>query len=439
MPMRAHAHRAVLLLLLTIVLTSLTSLTAPTWADARAAHVRVRHVLFGAADPTADSASLTRINEGSVRLWGVGVRWDEVQTSRHHYDWARLDQLVTAAQAAHAEVTMVVAMTPSFYASKPTDPPQNIDAYRQFVRALMKRYRSFHGQRGIAAYQVWNEVNISTYWTGTTRQLAELTRAMSRTRDRFDPHAIVVGPPMVTRLKFELEGIAPYYSYRLDGVPVRRYVDAVALHLYPMPEYGHRVGVPEDSMKLLAAARRELRRAGVPASKPIWNTEVNYGLRAGSQGGMPARPLGNAAQAANVMRTYLLNAANGVKRVFWWRYAMGHSPSSGTIANTVLSVPGHPDELTPAGHAFAMAQQWMHGRLLGTRGHRPCRKDRHGTYTCVVRDSSGTRYIYWNPFHTARVTLPGRVHHRESVLGRTSDISPRSSIIVHFKPVMVSR
>ena len=30
----------------------------------------------------------------------------------------------------------------------------------------MKRYRSFHGARGIANYQVWNEANITTFWTG---------------------------------------------------------------------------------------------------------------------------------------------------------------------------------------------------------------------------------------------------------------------------------
>jgi hypothetical protein len=79
----------------------------------------------------------------------------------------------------------------------------------------------------------------------------------------------------------------------------------------------------------------------------------------------------------------------------------------------------------------------MHGKLLGTAKHPPCRRDKHGTYTCVVRDSSGRRYVYWNPFHGAKVRLPKRVHHVQGVLGATSSVKPRSTLRVTYKPVMV--
>ena len=72
---------------------------------------------------------------------------------------------------------MVVAGTPSFYAADPTKPAEEHRAYKRFVHALMHRYRSFHGHRGIAAYQVWNEGNISLFWSGTPAQLAQLDRA----------------------------------------------------------------------------------------------------------------------------------------------------------------------------------------------------------------------------------------------------------------------
>ena len=45
-------------------------------------------------------------------------------------------------------------------------------------------------------------------------------------------------------------------------------------------------------------------------TKPVWNTEVNYGLSAGGVGARP-RAIGIDRQAAYVVRTYLLNAANG--------------------------------------------------------------------------------------------------------------------------------
>jgi hypothetical protein len=412
---------------------------APTSAGpASAADVRVRHTLFGMHE--AGRASYAAVHEGAVRLWDVGTQWQQVETHQNgqKYDWTRLDSLVTDAQKAHAEVTMVVAGTPHFYSTTPWNlQVRRIPAYKAFVRALMKRYRTFHGTRGIAAYEVWNESNIDTFWTGSVGEMARLTKAMHDVRDRFDKHALVIAPPMVTRLDYQLKGLSEYYHRRVDGRPVWRYVDAVALSLYPLPKYGRRTGVPEDSVRQLGVVKRLLHRAGVPEAKPIWATEINYGLQSGDRGGTRAAPISDARQAANVMRSYALTAANGVKRVFWYRYNWPHLPTGGNMANTQLSDPTDPTSVTPAGLAYARAQEWLHGTLLGMHGDRPCETDRHGTYRCVVRDGSGKRYIYWNPFKTARVQLPPRVHQRQGVLGATSSVKPRSMLKVGYKPVLV--
>src|SRR5215208_2439354 len=140
---------------------------------ASATNVRVRHALFGMHDATTGTSSLSRIHVGSVRLWDVGVQWREVEQAKGRYDWTRLDALVRSAQQRHAKVTMVVGMTPSFYSSDPTKlPATHIPEYRHFVRALMKRYKSFEGKRGIATYQPWNEPNIATFWNGPVREMA---------------------------------------------------------------------------------------------------------------------------------------------------------------------------------------------------------------------------------------------------------------------------
>jgi hypothetical protein len=414
-----------------IVCALVATLALVACMPASASNVRVRHSLFGMHDGTLTSSSYAQIHEGAVRLWDVGVQWRDIEVSPGVYNWTRLDQLVTAAQAHHAEVTMVVAMTPSFpgvkgYASSPTNPPSDITKYKNFVRALMKRYKSFDGKRGIAAYQVWNEANIKTFWTGTPGKLAQLTQGMAQMRNKYDPKAQVIAPAMVTRLKFELDALATYYRQRVGGTPVWRFVDAVGLSLYPQASYGRRAGVPEDSMGLLRAVKKRLHREGVQGSKPIWNTEVNYGLGSGA----PAK-ISDGRQAANVMRTYLLNAAAGVKRVFWYRYDW-----TSPIGNTVLTQPADAGQVTPAGKAFLLAQQWMHGTLMGTKRSAPCAKDKHGTYTCVVKDGTGKRYIYWNPFHGAKVRLPKGVHRLQGVLGGHHRVTgPR--LKVNYKPVMV--
>ena len=423
---------------ITIVSALVATFALVACTPATASNVRVRHGLFGIHDNTAGSDSLSKIHTGSVRLWDVGVQWGQVQTSRTKpkYDWTRLDQLVTAAQKHHAEVTMVVAGTPSFYSKDPWNVPDtHIADYKAFIAALMNRYKNFKGHRGIAAYQVWNEGNIKTFWTGTVAKLARLTQAMDQVRDKYDRRAKVIAPPMVTRLKFEMKGLSAYYHQRVGGKPVWRYVDAVALSLYPNARVSGRIAVPEDSMRLLHAAKQRLRADGVPGSKAIWNTEVNYGLGSGT-----ATKISDARQVANVMRTYLLNAANGVKRVFWYRYDWGYlSGTTGTLGNTLLTSPTNSGSLRPAGKAYLRIQQWMHGTLLGTRTGPPCRADRHGTYTCVVKDSSGVRRIYWNPFHRATVKIASNAHHRTTEFGVRDRVRPGSKIAVTYKPVLVSR
>jgi hypothetical protein len=57
----------------------------------------------------------------------------------------------------------------------------------------------------------------------------------------------------------------------------------------------------------------------------------------------------------------------------------------------------------------------------------------------VVTDSSGTRHIYWNPFHQAQVRLPGTARHKQGVLGGVTRVRGGSTLTVSYAPVMVSR
>lgn len=400
---------------------------------AAANNVRISHRLFGVHD--ASLLATGHIHQGAVRLWDVGVQWRSVETSAHHYDWARLDQLVSAARSHHQEVTMVVAGTPPFYAPHrdPTKPPRKMSHYADFLRHLMKRY----GNR-ISAYQVWNESNIRTFWSGTNLQMARLSRIAYQVRNRLSPHAKLVSPAMVTGRDWELDIMRAFFTTRIDGKPVWRYYNAIALSLYPFARPSGSTGTPEDSMQRLAKARRVLRADHVPARKSVWNTEINYGNQTGDLQSHHAYKISAQRQSAFVVRTYLLNAAAGVKRVFWYRYDMNNSAiGGGTLSNTLLSTPGDPTQVTRAGKTYALVQSWMHGTLLGSRHHRPCAQDRHGTYTCVVKDSSGVRRIYWNPSGKATVRVSKSAHHKQGVFGGVTSVSPGSRIQVSPIPVMV--
>jgi hypothetical protein len=407
--------------------------------DRRSPMIRVPRTFFGLHD--ASQQAYGRVRFGSLRLWDSGVTWRDVETAPGVYDWTRLDSLVSSAQAHRVQVTLVLGMTPSFYADAATLPPDRLTHFADYVRAVMTRYRRFDGRRGIAAYQVWNEGNISTFWTGTPAQLAELTRTVHHVGAEVDPGATIVAPSFAVRLPYQRQWFARYQSQRLHGAPVWHYYDANALSLYPMPTHGHRTAGPEDAMALLGPARARLARAGVPHRIPLWVSEINYGVRTGTPGQAAAQPITRRRQVANVIRTYLLGAAHRLSRVFWYRYDWNELPASsggGTLGNTLLTVPGSPDQVTPAGRALATTVAWLHGRLVGRGGRRPCARSGSGLYTCVIRYSGGVRRIYWNPRHGERVQLPAHASYRQLAFGDVHRVG-RSDTSVHvsYQPVMV--
>ena len=182
-------------------------------------------------------------------------------------------------------------------------------------------------------------------------------------------------------------------------------------------------------MELLAAARSQMRLRGVPDSKPIWNTEINYGLATGGTGASSA--ISDKRQAAYVLRTYLLNAANGVKRVHWYAWDQPSLGNTKMVAST-----GAP---TLAGKAFGLAQAWMSGgKLVGaSRAAKPCARDRAGTYTCVITYAGGVRRVYWNPTKRVTVTTARTATYKVGVTGTKIAIKKGSRQPVDYRPLMV--
>jgi hypothetical protein len=400
-----------------------------------------RH-LFGVHDYYENS--LHRSGTGSIRLWDAGVTWGALFPTQNTPDWTRLDSLVTQAHANGTEVTLVLGLSPAYAAAVPTNAP-DLTMYTDYVRAVMSHYSPANwGYRGIAAYQVWNESNISTFWTGTYDQLGQLTKAVHDVRDEVDPGALVVAPAMVVRMGYQQSGMRKFYATLVDGKPVWQYVDAISLNLYPLDTYpsgsSTRMGTPEDSMAILASARALLAKDKVPASKPIWNTEVNYGMRAGQYGGTAAAPIAVNRQVAYVFRTFLLNAAQGVKRVDWYAYDLSSRGTLGALGNTFMTDPVDraAGTLLPAGRAFTRVQSWMRGgTLVGTTSKRPCITDKNGTYTCLIRYGTSVGRVYWNPYRTAKVRLVTSAKRKTNEYGTSTRVHGGKLLKVSYMPVLV--
>jgi hypothetical protein len=409
--------------------------------------VKVDPRMFGVHDMVR--SSLSRAGTGSIRLWDSFTTWPDLQPSESVTDFDNLDEIVQQAHANHTEVTLVLARTPAWAAASPdkaapTDAP-NLATFRAFVTDVMTHYKDFFGpgKRGIANYQVWNEANIGTFWTGTPTEMAQLLRTTWQVRQAVDPGARVIAPSMVARLGYQQTWIKKFYALKVGGKPVWKYADALAFSLYPIDTYPSgsktRPGIPEDTITLLHTVQGLLAKDKVPSSVPLWDSEVNYGLHTGALGGTPATPIADGLQVAYLMRTYLLNVAAGVQRIYWYAYDMGELGSGGTLGNTHLTKPAQRFEgiLTPAGRAFTRVQSWMAGTLVGTSSKRPCATDKHGTYTCVVQYAKGMGRIYWNPTKTVKVKVVRSAKTRVDELGHSTSVKGGKKITVSYAPVLV--
>lgn len=412
-----HVTRPLVRRLFALAVTVGLGLTLMPATPAQAtANQRVRAAFFGMHD--GDPTSWPTAPVGSIRLWDTGVTWRQIETAEGVFDFSRLDAQVAAARSRGAQVLLVLGQTPRFHSTRPglrgtyglgAASMPTYAAWTRYVAKVVARYRG----RGVD-YQVWNEANVRGYWNGTPAQMAKLTKWTSRIVGNNDPSAQVVAPALATRLTGQRAWLRSFYAQRTGGRKVASYVDVVALNLYPLPKQQ-----PEASLKLLAASRTMLAAAGV--HKPIWNTEINYGLL----GGGTARNISRAREAAYVARTLVLNASNNVKRMFWYAWDLQ------SLANTELTFTND-TSLTRAGTAYQLVRGW----LVYTRS-KGCVRDSRGTYTCTFAYSSGVKRIYWNPSRKVVVRAVKSARASVGLYGVQRPLSGGEAIGVGRAPVLV--
>ena len=386
-------------------------------SPAGAATARVQGTFFGMTDN--DPATWPDAPVGAIRIWDAGSSWREIERTPGRYDFTRLDAQVDTARRNGADVLITLGQTPRFHALRPNassyygpgaSSMPSLTSWRNYVATVVRRYQG----RGVD-YQIWNEANVAGFWSGSPRQMATLTKIAAKAIHNNDARAQVVSPALATRLTGQRRWLRTFYAQRSGGYPVAHWVDVVSLHLYPLSQER-----PEHSMTLLAASRTMLRALHV--TKPIWNTEINYGLPTG--GGGTARTISAQRQAAYVARTYVLNAAANVKRVFWYSWDLQR------LANTRLTFAN--GSLTPAGRTLPTLRAWLDGA-------RPtaCTKDSKGTYTCKVMYSDGVRRIVWNPTRTVYITTPPTTTRWEDLAGVSTRIRSHKQLRIDFVPKMV--
>ncbi len=266
----------------TVAVTGAT-LTAPAMADSSGGPYT--DLNFGMHIPQISQGEQTSVNEGTVRLWDSGVTWGQVEQKKGKYWWNGLDAAIANANAQNLSILYVLGSTPKWAAKNPkqgkypnkgaASMPKNIKDWKNWVKTVVLRYRD-----SIDAYQIWNEANLKTFWEGTPEQMAQLTKEAYKIIRKYDPTAKVVAASTTVRLKKSYNKFFPKY---LKALKKQKWpVDVISFHGYPSG-----TGTPADRVNYIKMVQNDMKKGKVPASKALWDTEINYGIA--GPGSVPPR------------------------------------------------------------------------------------------------------------------------------------------------------
>jgi len=287
------------------------------------------------------------------RLWDMKVSWRDINPAPGVFDWTILDRRVAQVESWGGRPLLVLGLTPQWAAKDPSvgdprwgagsaSPPANVDAWSAYVSAVADRY----GGR-IGAYEVWNEANLRTFWTGSAKDMAVLTKAARDAIKASVPAATVLAPSVTTRLSSGARFTTAFIE--AIGVEMRdptAVFDAWAIHSYPAgnagvsfdgdcnadPLTGEKPDDCIDGRSTKAAAQQRVRdvrlwqqaviTAGGGLSPwlllPIWDTEINYGLA--GPGIIPGVDWTQDQAIDLISYTVGDSAALGIDNIFWYEF-----------------------------------------------------------------------------------------------------------------------
>jgi hypothetical protein len=263
----------------------------------------------------------------AIRLWDTRTTWADLKPDRQSWQFDRIAAALQASETAGLKVLWTLGSTPRWASARPAEKcpygfgcgaePRNMEDWRRYVFMVAT---TFKGR--VECYEPWNEVSFphdggferagaggdaEGFFTGSVAAMVEIARIAYEEIKRADPAACVTTP------SFHNSGDMAAKLDRYLAAGGGRYADAVSMHFY----FG---AAPEAANGDIRVIRRVLARHGL-GGLPVWNTEVgvNFLEQAAHKPGSGTPEL----VYSMILRTYLLNAAEGIRRVYWYAWDNG--------------------------------------------------------------------------------------------------------------------
>lgn len=242
------------------------------------------------------------------------VRWSSIESAQGIFDWSALDNFVYSHKAAGRKVIHTLYGSPSWASARPAEPsrygngiaaePANLAYWDAYCAACATRYA---GQ--IDYYEIWNEPNLTGFYSGTQTILAQMTRRANQTIKAIDSAAKIISPAVTSLQSGNGQSYFASMMAASDGAAgnMAAWTDVVGVHLYPNNTLGI-IAMPTYMATFIAS----LSSLGL-SGKPIINTE--FGMLS------PLLQLHPAALRANLIARMMLLAgvcSGGVAASVWY-------------------------------------------------------------------------------------------------------------------------
>jgi hypothetical protein len=236
---------------------------------------------FGMDIHSPSGADLTSIMD-KLQAAGIGwanvaVIWPYVESTRGSYDWRGYDAIVAAAQARHIDIVASILYTPAWATSAPTwTGVPDTAAWVDFCTNAAKHFKG-----SINYWGLWNEPNLTEFWSGTRQQYIDLLLKPGADAIHAANPSAQVGGPALAHLN------SAQWYYWLDDIIFQAggHLDFVTLHVYDTG--GNRKvtsklndpslfgGTPELWIVAEPSVREVLVHAGW-FGQPFWLTETGW-------------------------------------------------------------------------------------------------------------------------------------------------------------------
>lgn len=374
---------------------------------------------FGLHLHRADSTtSWPLVRFGSWRLWDAGIDWRAIEPVRGQWRFEKLDRLMALAEENNVEPVFVFGVTPQWASARPNEPfvygaggaaePRDLRDWENFVRTVAMRYKG-----RIRHFEMWNEPKYAdiepvtgSFYTGTLASLVQLGCSAYRVLKEVDPNNKLLTPGFTGA------------GDRLDrflAAGGKGCSDIVAFHFY--------TATPEQMLKRIQEVKEIMRKQGI-ADRPLWNTEQGYDIvgpnaKIPGNSGFGVRDM--ATQAAYIPRAFVLAAAAGIDRFFFysWERLLIEKETLPSVGATAL----------------AMTVRWLKGATIES-----CITQDSAVWVCSLSRGERKTWIVWSTWGESSWTVPKswQVTAFESADGRAGKI-PGNVIKIEKTPLLLKR